>query len=290
MSAKNIAVFGIYSHMQDVEAGLEQMREAGFRTEDVSVLFAENPGSKDLATLKSSKAPEGAVAGAGTGALVGGALGWLAAVGALAIPGVGPFLAAGPIIAALAGAGAGGIAGGFSGALIGLGMPEFEAKRFEGRIRKGGILVSVHCDNSEWVKRAKHILDHSGAVDIASTKEAAADYAQSDKPRPVSMSDDSDIIDMRRSDSITSPRLPDTPVREPYVCTTCDRSFASESQLAEHQAAAHPANLFRERDSDTEEPVLGRDDRIVERDERTVISPGSGTPSSSKIDPEDKVA
>src|SRR5438270_12497559 len=122
MTTKNIAVFGIYSHMQDVESALEQMQEAGFRNEDVSVLFPDNPGSKDLATLKSSKAPEGAVAGAGTGAIVGGALGWLAAVGALAIPGVGPFLAAGPIIAALAGAGAGGIAGGFSGALVGLGM------------------------------------------------------------------------------------------------------------------------------------------------------------------------
>jgi hypothetical protein len=277
MTTKNIAVFGIYSHMQDVESALEQMHEAGFRNEDVSVLFPDNPGSKDLATLKSSKAPEGAVAGAGTGAIVGGALGWLAAIGAIAIPGVGPFLAAGPIIAALAGAGAGGIAGGFSGALVGLGMPEFEAKRFEGRIRKGGILVSVHCDNSEWVKRAKHILEHSGAVDIASTKEAAADYAQSDKPRPISsMSDDSDMIDTRRTRAM-EPAPSETRREGPaYVCSACDQEFSSEAELAEHERISHASRTSL--------------DRPAAAEERTVLSPGSSTPSSSKIDPEDKVA
>jgi len=238
MTTKNIAVFGIYSHMHDVESALDQLQEAGFRNEDVSVLFADNPGSKDMATLRSSKAPEGAVAGAGTGALVGGALGWLAAVGALAIPGVGPFMAAGPIIAALAGAGAGGIAGGFSGALVGLGMPEFEAKRFEGRIRKGGILLSVHCDNPEWVKRAKKILEHSGALDITSTKEAAADYAASDKPRSTtSLSDDSDLIDLGdRHASDSSERIPSS-----LNCRFCGRSFPTEADRLEHEATVHPA-------------------------------------------------
>jgi Protein of unknown function (DUF3341) len=279
MNDKNIAVFGIYSHMQDVESALEQMREAGFRHEDVSVLFPDNPGSKDLATLKSSKAPEGAVAGAGTGAIVGGALGWLAAVGALAIPGVGPFLAAGPIMAALAGAGAGGIAGGFSGALIGLGMPEFEAKRFEGRIRKGGILVSVHCDNSEWVKRAKHILEHSGAVDIASGKEAAADYAKSDRPRSVSsLSDDSGIIDTRerQAEGAARPTPSDTSTdSSKYACSRCDRSFASENDLLAHEAVSH-------RDA----PIS---DRPVE-DASSSVTTHDSTPVSSKIDTEDKVA
>ena len=116
--------------------------------------------------------------------MLGGALGWLVGIGALAIPGLGPFLAAGPIVGALAGVGAGGVVGGFVGALIGLGMPEYEAKRYEGQIRRGGILMSVHCDNPDWVKRAKEILKETGAEDIASAGEATADFATSDKPMP----------------------------------------------------------------------------------------------------------
>jgi hypothetical protein len=111
-------------------------------------------------------------------------LGWLVGVGTIAIPGVGPFLAAGPIMAALAGAGVGGAAGGLAGALIGAGIPEYEAKRYEGRIRKGGILLSVHCDNSEWASKAKNILENTGADDVSSTSEASADFARSDKPMP----------------------------------------------------------------------------------------------------------
>jgi len=148
------------------------------------VLFPHNEGTKDFAHEKGTKAPEGAAAGAGTGAVIGGALGWLAGVGAIAIPGVGPFLAAGPIMAALAGAGVGGTAGGLVGALIGMGIPEYEAKRYVGRIRKGGILLSVHCDNSEWTSKAKDILERTGAEDVSSAGEASADFAESDKPRP----------------------------------------------------------------------------------------------------------
>jgi hypothetical protein len=133
---------------------------------------------------KARKHQKGRLQGAGTGAVIGGALGWLAGVGAIAIPGVGPFLAAGPIMAALAGAGVGGTAGGLVGALIGMGIPEYEAKRYEGRIRKGGILLSVHCDNSEWTSKAKDILERTGAEDVSSTGEASADFAESDKPRP----------------------------------------------------------------------------------------------------------
>src|SRR5204862_7229349 len=124
----------------------------------ISVLLPENSGTKDFAHKKGTKAPEGATAGAGTGVVVGGTLGWLAGIGSLAIPGLGPFIAAGPIMAALAGAGVGGTVGALVGALIGMGIPEYEAKRFEGRVKEGGILLSVHSDNSDWTKRAKEIL------------------------------------------------------------------------------------------------------------------------------------
>ena len=146
--------------------------------------FPENEGTKDFAHEKGTKAPEGATTGAGTGAVLGGALGWLAGIGALAIPGVGPLIAAGPIMAALAGVGVGGAVGGIAGALIGLGIPEYEAKRYEGRVKEGGILLSVHSDNSEWTKRAKQILEATGAQDISSTGETKGDYSNSDRPMP----------------------------------------------------------------------------------------------------------
>jgi hypothetical protein len=145
-------------------------------------LLPDNQGTKDFALEKGTKAPEGAVTGAGTGLVLGGALGWLAGIGSLAIPGVGPLIAAGPILATLTGIGVGGMAGGIVGGLIGMGIPEYEAKRYEGRVRTGQILLSVHCDNAEWVKRAKATLASTGAEDISSASEAAADYAKSDKP------------------------------------------------------------------------------------------------------------
>jgi hypothetical protein len=184
MAGKNTAVFGIYASIVTVESGVDALQRAGFRNTDISVLLPENAGSKDFAHQKGTKAPEGATAGAGTGAVLGGALGWLAGIGALAVPGVGPFIAAGPIIAALAGAGVGGAVGGIAGALIGMGIPEYEAKRYEGRVKNGGILLSVHSDNSEWTKRAKDILEQTGAEDISSSGEAKSDYGKSDKPRP----------------------------------------------------------------------------------------------------------
>ncbi len=184
MAGQNTAVFGIYRDREGVERAVDILRGAGFRNTDISVLFPENEGTKDFAHEKGTKAPEGTAAGAGTGAVLGGALGWLVGIGALAIPGLGPFIAAGPIVGALAGVGAGGVVGGLVGALIGLGMPEYEAKRYEGQIRRGGILMSVHCDNPDWVKRAKDILKETGAEDIASAGEAGADFARSDKPMP----------------------------------------------------------------------------------------------------------
>jgi len=183
MAGKNTAAFGIYHDRVSLERGVDALRAANFRAEDISVMFPENVGTKDFAHEKGTKAPEGASTGAGTGAAVGGVLGWLAGIGAIAIPGVGPFIAAGPIMAALAGAGVGGAVGGLTGALIGMGIPEYEAKRYEGMIKEGGFLLSVHADNSEWTRKAKRILEETGADDVSSTGEASADYAETDKPR-----------------------------------------------------------------------------------------------------------
>jgi hypothetical protein len=184
MAGKNTAVFGIYPSYDAVERGVDALRSAGFRNTDISVLFPENEGTKDFAHEKGTKAPEGATAGAGTGAVLGGALGWLAGIGALAIPGVGPFIAAGPIMGALAGVGVGGAVGGIAGALIGMGIPEYEAKRYEGRIKSGGILLSVHSDDSSWTKRAKQILEATGAQDVSSTGETRGDFENTDRPMP----------------------------------------------------------------------------------------------------------
>jgi len=178
----NNAVFGIYRDTVALGSGLEALRAAGFRSTDVSVLMPENLGTKDFGHEKDTKAPEGATTGATTGAVLGGVLGWLVGVGALAIPGLGPFIAAGPIMGMLAGAGAAGVVGGIAGSLIGMGIPEYEAKRYEGRVKSGGILLSVHCDSGEWEKRAKKIMETTGADDISSTGEAAADFAVSGRP------------------------------------------------------------------------------------------------------------
>src|SRR6478736_1506454 len=163
---------------------VDRLKAAAFSNSDISVLMPDRSGTKDFAVDNSTKAPEGAATGAGTGAVLGGGLGWLAGIGALAIPGLGPFIAAGPIMAALAGAGVGGAVGGLTGALIGMGIPEFEAKRYEGRIKEGGILLSVHCDDSDWTKKAKEILENTGAQDVTSTGEAKADFQKTDKPMP----------------------------------------------------------------------------------------------------------
>jgi len=181
---KNMSVFGIYTHRSYAEEAVDALRAANFRNTDISVLFPDNVGTKDFAHEHHTKAPEGTTAGATSGAVLGGVLGWLVGIGALAIPGVGPLLAAGPIVAALAGAGAVGVAGGIVGALVGLGIPEYEAKRYEGRVKNGGILLSVHCDSHDWIVKAKDILKHTGAEDIASASEASADFGKSDKPLP----------------------------------------------------------------------------------------------------------
>jgi hypothetical protein len=175
MENKKTAVFGIYTTVAAADLATDSLVTAGFSAADISALLPENLGSKPIAAEKATKAPEGATAGAGTGAVLGGALGVLAGVGLLAIPGLGPFIAAGPIMAGLAGLGVGGAVGGVTGALIGMGIPEYEAKRYEGRLKKGGILLSVHCDTSDEIKRAKEVLKNSGAEDISSTGESSSD-------------------------------------------------------------------------------------------------------------------
>jgi hypothetical protein len=184
MAGKNTAAFGIYNDRATVERAVDMLKAEGYRNTDISVLFPQNAGTKDFAHEKNTKAPEGATTGASAGAIAGGTLGWLAGIGALAIPGIGPLVAAGPIVAALAGAGAGGAVGGIVGALVGMGIPEYEAKRYEGRVKNGGILLSVHCDNSEWTSKAKRILEQTGAEDVSSTGEAKADFSKSDRPMP----------------------------------------------------------------------------------------------------------
>ena len=198
MLGKNTAVFGIYPTYESLESAVDALRSSGFRNTDVSFLMAENVGSKDLGHRKGSKAPEGVVAGASSGVVLGGALGWLIGIGALTIPGFGPFLAAGPVVAALAGAGAAGTAGGLIGGLIGIGIPEYEAKRYQGRVRNGGNLLSVHCDDAEWTKRAKAILGRTGAQDISSTEEARADFARTNKPIPRTASIDEKKLSEQR--------------------------------------------------------------------------------------------
>jgi len=175
--SKKTAVFGLYPSVSRAEQAVDALVSARFSNADVSVLMADNQSSKDFAHEKQTKAPEGTTTGVAAGGTIGGTLGLLAGIGALAIPGVGPFIAAGPIMATLAGVGVGGAVGGLVGALVGMGIPEYEAKRYEGRLKDGGVLLSVHCDTSEEITRAKEILKRTGADDIASAGEEAVGAA-----------------------------------------------------------------------------------------------------------------
>ena len=181
------AVFGIYRSRGAADNGVETLKNNGFRVSDISVLLPQESGSQDVVHTKESKAPEGAATGAGAGAVLGGALGLLAGIGALAIPGMGPFIAAGPILASLAGIGVGGAVGGISGALIGFGIPEYEAKRYEGFVKEGGILISVHVDDEEWAEKAQSILQATGAKDVAVTSELRSEAEPYSLNKPYSV-------------------------------------------------------------------------------------------------------
>jgi len=170
MSKKS--VFCISTSRIQADQIVERLKFANFSNNDISVLFPDKDTTRDFAHEKQTKAPEGVATGASTGGVVGGALGWIAGIGALAIPGVGPFIAAGPIMAALSGAAIGATVGGIAGGLVGLGIPELEAKRYEGKIKQGNILISVHTENSDEIARAKDIFTKAGAQDICTTGEA----------------------------------------------------------------------------------------------------------------------
>jgi hypothetical protein len=189
VASKNRAVFGIYATEDQVERAVNALIDDGFPSHDVSVLMPDQRSTRDFAHHKDTKAPEGVAAGATAGGVLGGTLGVLIGIGALAIPGVGPLLAAGPLVAGLAGVGAGGAVGGLIGAIVGLGIPEYEARRYEGRVRDGGILLSVHCETPGEILRAKEIINGTGATDIASSAESAGvapgdTAAGATKPRP----------------------------------------------------------------------------------------------------------
>jgi len=165
------AVFCIATSESQAIRIVDDLKASGFSNNDISVLFPDRNTSRDFAHEQHTKAPEGAATGAGAGGLLGGALGWLAGIGLLAIPGVGPFIAAGPVMAALSGAAIGAAAGGLTGALVGMGIPELEAKQYEGKLRKGNILISVHSEEGDTTKLAKDIFNRNHAIDICSTGE-----------------------------------------------------------------------------------------------------------------------
>lgn len=167
------AVYCIAKTTEQTETIVDRLKAAGFSNNDISVLFPDKSTTKDFAHEKHTKAPEGTTAGGVVGMGVGGVLGWLAGIGTIMIPGVGPFVAAGPIAAALSGAAVGGAAGGLIGALVGLGIPEYEAKRYEGKIRAGNVLISVHTENSDERSQVEDIFEEAGAEDIATTGEAS---------------------------------------------------------------------------------------------------------------------
>jgi len=181
MAGKNKAVFGLYKSVGQAEDAVNRLVTAGFSNDDISVLLPDNESTRKFAHKKDTKAPEGTATGVTAGGAIGGTLGLLAGIGALAIPGVGPLIAAGPIMGALAGLGVGGAVGGVVGALVGMGIPEYEAKRYEGRIKEGGVLLSAHCDTAEQIHNAKTILERSGATDIASAGEEAVGAATSSR-------------------------------------------------------------------------------------------------------------
>lgn len=181
MSKKS--VFCIATSRHQADQIVDQLKLASFSNNDISVLFPDKDTTRDFAHEKSTKAPEGALTGASTGGIVGGTLGWIAGIGALAIPGVGPFIAAGPIMAALSGAAIGATLGGIAGGLMGLGIPEIEAKRYEGKVKAGNLLISVHTENSKEIDRAKEIFTASKAEDICVTEEAATPKEAQAMPR-----------------------------------------------------------------------------------------------------------
>lgn len=219
----NTAVFGIYRDRDCLDRALDVLKRAGFRHTDVSMLLPENPGTMDLAFEKGTRAPEGAVAGSAAGALIAAVLAWLVSDGRLKIPGLDPLIIIGPLWALLSGIGAGGLAGAVAGALIGSTAPKYEAKRYDGQIRRGAILMSVHCDRRDWISRARRILKDTGAQDIAAAAEARADFLNSDRPLPRHATAQFEDFGMDAAHSPSS--APGKPVAEPGARSGDPRSI-----------------------------------------------------------------
>jgi hypothetical protein len=220
MADKNTAVFGIYATSNVAETAVDHLLERGFSNASISVLLPDDESSRAFAHAKSTKAPEGTTAGATTGGVVGGTLGLLAGIGALAIPGVGPLIAAGPIMATLAGVGVGGAVGGIVGALVGMGIPEYEAKRYEGAVKGGGTLLSVHCDTSEQIDLAKECLKQTGATDISSASEAGSSNKAAARETFGDLSSADDVRDRDLEDRrLANDKTADAVVSDPAVVT-----------------------------------------------------------------------
>src|ERR1035438_3628735 len=195
--AKNTSVMGIYPDRTTVSDAINVLRKTGYRATDISVLSSDNQGSKDFAVDPRTKALEGAATGAATGAVLGAVACWLVSIQTVTIAALGSLVVAGPLLAALAGAGAGGALGWILGLLAGLGLPEYVAKRYAGRIRRGGILLSVHCDSREWCEPAKKPVRDTGALSISSASEASADYGTTNKPTeraPAAVANRSEVL------------------------------------------------------------------------------------------------
>jgi hypothetical protein len=248
------AVFGIAKTEDQAIRIANDLRAAEFSANDISVLFPDKQGTRDFAHEQHTKAPEGAVSGVVTGGIIGGALGWLVGIGSLAIPGLGPFIAAGPILAALGGVAAGGTAGGVVGALIGMGIPEYEAKRYEGKIREGNILISVHAENSNEVSRAKDIFRKAGAEDIAYTGEESVNRNERQT---------SDDASVRRSTQPyeAQPYMSYEPAfREDYTATygRTGRTYADYEPAYRYGYTLATDPRYRDRDWDVVEPEAKR--------------------------------
>lgn len=213
MAEKNISVFGIYRTPELAEHAVDHLLSVGFTNSAISILLQDNKSTRDFAHEKNTKAPEGTATGATVGGVIGGTLGLLAGLGALAIPGVGPLIAAGPIIGALTGLGVGGAVGGIAGALVGMGIPEYEAKRYEGHVKNGGTLLSVHCDTSEQVAVAKDALKATGAIDISSGGEEAA--ADPESVHRASLNTPSAVVPPRETSPPSEPVNDAPPMRDP---------------------------------------------------------------------------
>jgi hypothetical protein len=168
------SVFGIVKTHSQAERIVQDLQTAGFDSSEISVLLPDNEGKHDIGHVKATKAPEGATTGAATGGVTGGVLGLLAGIGALAIPGVGPFIAAGPIMAALSGAAIGATTGGVVGGLIGMGIPEIEARRYVDKLKSGNYLIAVHVHDGDEKDRAKDIFESADAEDISTTSMSKA--------------------------------------------------------------------------------------------------------------------